>query len=103
MDKKLVYPVIWGIVQSIPKGSVASYGQLAKLTGLQINPRQVAYALKIAPKSLNLPWHRVINSAGRISFLEKSESFRIQKELLLSEAVCVDGNKVNLKKFQWES
>lgn len=102
MTEKLVYPVIWGLVQQVPKGRVATYGQIAKLTGLQINPRQVGYALKIVPSSIVLPWHRIINSAGKISFPEGSETFRRQKEALLGEDVLVDGAKINLKKFQWQ-
>jgi methylated-DNA-protein-cysteine methyltransferase-like protein len=102
MEKKLAYPVIWGLIQKVPVGKVATYGQIARLTGLNVNPRQVGYALKIVPESLDLPWFRIINSQGKISFAENSASFIRQKDHLLREGVRVIGAKINLTEYQWQ-
>ncbi len=75
------------IIQRIPRGRVMSYGQVAKLAGNARGARQVARILHSMTQKYNLPWHRIINSEGRISIaggLAKN-----QKELLQSEGVEV--------------
>jgi len=83
----------------IPKGKVATYGLIAQIEGT-CTPRMVGYALSNAKQELELPWHRVINSSGRIS-LKEPESVDLQRTLLLSEGVVFTGDKVNLKMFLW--
>lgn len=99
------YTRIWQTVQVIPSGYVASYGQIADLAGLPGRARLVGKALAKVPKEgwngLEVPWHRVINSQGKISFPKESEQFKRQKELLQIENVVVLGEKVVLKEFQW--
>ncbi|WNC69745.1 methylated-DNA--[protein]-cysteine S-methyltransferase [Thalassotalea nanhaiensis] len=96
------YQRIWQTVLCIPKGNVASYGQIADLAGLPGKARLVGRALGFAPKELNVPWQRVINSQGKISFPIGSEYFDKQKQLLQSEEVVVLNGRIKLKEFQWQ-
>ena len=99
---KTDYKKIWQTVCLIPTGKVACYGQIADLAGLPGRARLVGRALGFAPESLNVPWHRVINSQGKISFPVGSESFDKQKGLLQSEDVVVINGRIKLKEFQWQ-
>jgi methylated-DNA-protein-cysteine methyltransferase-like protein len=95
-----LYKIIYDIVRLIPRGQVASYGQIAAYTGL-CTPRQVGYAMA-AVRENDIPWQRVINSEGRISFPEHSQGAREQRELLEEEGVVFDNTgKIDLKKFRW--
>ena len=60
---------IWHVVCLIPRGRVSSYGAVARAAGLPGRARQAGFALRVAPKALNLPWHRVVGAGGRIVFL----------------------------------
>ena len=97
---------IWHTVQLIPKGMVATYGQIADLAGLPGRARLVGKALGNVPKSgwdkKTVPWFRVINSQGKISFPLASEYFLKQKGLLQEEQVVVNGAKIKLSEFQWQ-
>lgn len=96
---------IWQTVQAIPFGYVASYGQIADLAGLPGRARLVGKALASAPKDgwrgRNVPWYRVLNSQGKISFPMGSELFERQKSLLQDEQVVIINSRVKLKEFQW--
>ncbi|WP_232775096.1 MULTISPECIES: MGMT family protein [unclassified Shewanella] len=92
---------IWHIVSMIPAGNVSSYGKIADLAGLPGRARYVSKALKAAPETLALPWHRVINSQGKISFAEHTQPFRDQMELLRSEGVIVNRGRVKLSDHEW--
>ena len=96
------YQRIWSTVLAVPKGKVACYGQIADLAGLPGKARLVGRALGYAPKHLNVPWHRVINSQGKISFALDSDNFTEQKGLLQSEDVVVLKGRIKLKTFQWQ-
>ena len=58
---------IYEIVRKVPRGRVATYGQVAALAGLKGHARQVGYALHALPNGTTVPWHRVINAQGRVS------------------------------------
>ena len=93
---------ILNIVKQIPKGKVATYGQIATIAGTQ-NPRLVGYALASSKEGTDIPWFRVINSQGKISFPEDSDGFKIQYSLLQNEGIIFDAkNYINLKQFGWE-
>ena len=100
------YVKIWRTVQKIPKGKVATYGQIADLAGLPGRARLVGKSLGKVPKAgFNgklVPWFRVINSAGKISFTVGSENFERQKQTLQDEQVVVIGSRIKLKEFQWQ-
>lgn len=90
-------------IHSIPKGSVATYGQIAKLAGLPGKARYVGYILKTLPQGSTIPWHRVLNAQGKLSFPENSEAYREQKQRLLAEGVVFTDHRVSLRKFLWKA
>ncbi|ALO35406.1 cysteine methyltransferase [Colwellia sp. MT41] len=105
----MVYPhyqQIWQTVQLIPHGRVACYGQIADLAGLPGRARLVGKALGKVPKEgwqgRRVPWFRVINSQGKISFPLGSEYFVKQKQHLQDEQIVVLGSRVQLNDFQWQ-
>jgi len=87
---------IWKEVAAIPRGQVASYGGIARRAGLPRRARLVGHALKVAPDSLNLPWHRVVNARGEISFPPGSRSYRLQRARLEQEGVRFRNRRVDL-------
>jgi methylated-DNA-protein-cysteine methyltransferase-like protein len=97
------YEAIWETVRQIPRGKVATYGQIASESGFPRQSRMVGYALHALPVSSNVPWHRVINARGRISFPERGESYNRQKRLLRSEGVTFVRDVVDLERFGWLS
>jgi methylated-DNA-protein-cysteine methyltransferase-like protein len=90
---------VWRVVQDIPRGCVLSYGEVARLAGSGGSARRVSQALRRAPRALRLPWHRVINAQGMISFPAGSEAYRQQKSLLEKEGVVFIGGKTDLQRF----
>jgi len=94
--------VIWQLVASIPAGKVATYGQLAKLAGFPNHARYVGTTLKHLPCDSSLPWHRVVNAQGGLSFNEHSEAYGQQKCRLEAEGVEFKGSKLSLTKYRWQ-
>ncbi|MEH6651855.1 MAG: MGMT family protein [Motiliproteus sp.] len=92
---------IWQTLAQVPEGKVVSYGQLAKIAGLPGYARFVGATLKKLPKNTQLPWHRVINAAGKISFEIGSPAFLRQKERLQAEGVVVNKGRVRLSEYRW--
>ena len=88
-------------IKSIPKGRVATYGQIAAVAGNHRASRQVAYILHSVSGKEGLPWFRVINSKGQISL--KGKGYQEQKKLLKKEGVKFDkADKIDLKKYLWQ-
>ncbi|CQR47072.1 Methylated-DNA--protein-cysteine methyltransferase [Paraliobacillus sp. PM-2] len=86
------------IIEGIPSGRVMTYGQIAKIAGNTKGARQVSWILHRMSKKYSLPWHRVINSKGEISF--PGEKALFQKRLLEDEKVEFNqSNKVNLHTY----
>ena len=98
---------VWTTVKRIPRGKVATYGQIAALIGMSRHARQVGYALAATPENRQIPWHRVINAQGRVSLRLKhweSGSDELQRILLEAEGVTFDSTgRVDLKRFRWKS
>lgn len=90
---------VWKVVSEIPSGHVLTYGEVARLSGMPRAARRVSQALRRAPRDLNVPWHRVINSQGKISFPEDSSGWIRQKDKLEEEGVVFLKGKVNLAQF----
>jgi len=67
MDRAIAYQRIYGTIRLIPRGRVATYGQIAELAGLPGHARQVGYALHALPDGSDVPWQRVVNVQGRVS------------------------------------
>ena len=95
------YQHIWDTIRKIPRGRVATYGQIAFEAGYPKQARLAGYALFNTPSGFKLPWHRVINAQGRISFPPRSEPYKKQKALLEKEGVVFLRGKVNLERFLW--
>ncbi|QOL24486.1 MGMT family protein [Thalassotalea sp. LPB0316] len=100
------YQRIWQTVQAIPRGCVASYGQIADLAGLPGRARLVGKALKSSDDGYYqgqvIPWQRVVNSQGKISLPKHSPEFEQQVALLQEEQVVVINGKINLAAFGWQ-
>jgi len=95
------YARIYAVVRKIPRGRVATYGQIAALAGLKGHARQVGYALHALKPFTGVPWQRVINAQGRIS-LRLTTGGLSQRMLLENEGVVFDaGGRVSLRKFGW--
>lgn len=93
---------VWQVVQGIPRGHVLTYGEVARLAGMSRAARRVSQALRRAPRGMDLPWHRVINSQGKISFPEDSAGFKQQKDLLEEEGVVFLKGKIDLSRFGYQ-
>lgn len=98
-----VFDRIYNIVSQIPKGKVATYGQVASLAGNKRWARVVGYALHNNPDQSRIPCHRVVNRDGRVSpaFVFGGENEQIK--LLVSEGVEVVDGYVDLEKYRWET
>jgi len=97
------YRRIYEIVARIPRGRVATYGQVARLAGLPGRARLVGYALAAVPDGSRLPWHRVVNARGQISLRADGGPWdRIQRLRLERERVRFDGRRtIALAVFRW--
>jgi methylated-DNA-protein-cysteine methyltransferase-like protein len=93
---------VWQVVESIPRGHVLTYGEVARLAGMSRAARRVGQALHRAPKGRKLPWHRVVNAQGRISFPADSSGYREQKERLQEEGVVFIEGRIDLQKFGYQ-
>jgi len=93
------YKEVWKVVSEIPPGHVLTYGEVARLSGLPKAARRVSQALRRAPRDMELPWHRVINSQGKISFPENSSGWQRQKDKLETEGVVFLNGKVDLDQY----
>lgn len=97
------YPRFYSVVRRIPRGRVATYGQVAALAGLPGRARQVGYALHALPTRSTLPWQRVVNSGGRISPRSEPGADHLQRALLEDEGVAFDdSHRISLRQFQWK-
>ncbi len=94
---------VYEVVRRIPPGKVASYGQIARLLGRPRAAREVGWALRDLPEGLDVPWQRVINAQGRISFPVDSQAAGLQRAMLEDEGVVFrpDGS-VDLKVYGWQ-
>lgn len=95
-----IYEKIYDTVLRIPKGRVASYGRIARMVGC--GPRQVGYAMGTIPDGLEVPWHRVVNSQGKVSPRGDGGSDNEQRRRLLAEGVIFNNNgKIDFERFGW--
>ena len=96
------YQLIYSVVRRIPRGRVATYGQVASLAGLAGHARQVGYALNALPDGTVVPWHRVVNAAGRISTRATPGGELVQQLLLAKEGVRLDARgRIPLERVRW--
>ncbi len=97
-----MYRRIYSVVWRIPKGRVATYGQVAALAGLPGHARQVGYALRALRKDSKVPWQRVINAKGEVS-LRSVPGREVDQRLLLDrEGVGFDQRgRASLREYGW--
>jgi methylated-DNA-protein-cysteine methyltransferase-like protein len=97
------YARIRAVVARIPRGRVATYGQVAALAGYPHAPRLAGYALHALPEGSPLPWHRVLGAGGRLSLARLSPDGALTQRILLqAEGVTFDGRgRVVMERHQW--
>lgn len=89
------------LIRTIPAGKVATYGQIAMMAGNPRGVRGVVWILHSSSRKAGLPWHRVINSKGRLS-LPSGHGYEEQKSRLLAEGVLFDSEeRIDLDRFLW--
>lgn len=98
LDEELIYEIL-SVVEEIPAGKVATYGQIARLVGRERNARLVGKVLSEAEYFGDYPCHRVVNHAGRTA-----PFFHEQRKLLTAEGVrFLPNGNVDMKRFQWDA
>jgi methylated-DNA-protein-cysteine methyltransferase-like protein len=103
LQKASSYTKVYNVVARIPRSKVATYGQIAILAGLGSQARLVGYALNKIPENSKLPWHRVVNREGKISYSPRRQEYnQLQRDLLEAEGVQFDkDNRITMNIFQW--
>ena len=101
--KYSTFEKIYTIVKRISPGKVATYGQIAALVGPGLPARIIGYALHGLPEKTDIPWHRVINRMGKISFSpSRNNHDALQKHLLEQEGVLFNSeDKIDFDKYLW--
>ena len=99
--KQSTFERIYDVVKQIPKGKVATYGQVAALAGNRKWSRVVGYALHANPDPEKIPCHRVVNRLGEVSKAFAFGGENRQIALLENEGVKVEENRVDLTKYRW--
>jgi methylated-DNA-protein-cysteine methyltransferase related protein len=98
------YQIIYDVVRKIPVGKVLTYGQVAELAGLYGKARLAGYALFRVELASDIPWQRVVNAKGEISYSEaRCGGDYLQKTLLEQEGIEFKVNNcIDLKKYRWQ-
>lgn len=90
------------LIQRIPRGKVATYGQIADLAGNRRGARMVVRILNSSSEKYDLPWHRIVNRNGQIS-LPRGNGYELQKELLEKEGVVFGSeDTIDLRRYLWQ-
>lgn len=95
------YERIWAVVRRIPRGRVATYGQVAAHAGFPQQPRLAGYAMHALPSASDVPWHRVLAAGGRIALPESDGHASLQRALLEAEGVPFRGKRVAIEHCIW--
>lgn len=99
---KFTHAHLYAVISRIPRGRVATYGQIAHLAGIPGHARLVGYALNTLPSHTRVPWHRVVNAKGGISLRSSGGHDITQRFILESEGVKFNQrNIISLPRFQW--
>ena len=94
---------ICAVIDRIPKGWVATYGQVAAMAGLPRRARLVGHVLQHLDPASRIPWHRVVNARGEVSYsASRNGSDALQRRLLEKEGVAFDSaDRLDLERFRW--
>ncbi len=99
--KESMYRRIYSVVNLVPPGKVATYGQIARIAG-RCTARNVGYAMSSVSSESDVPWHRIINSRGKISVRSCGETCTAQSRMLETEGVVFsNAGTVDLERFGW--
>jgi methylated-DNA-protein-cysteine methyltransferase-like protein len=99
--KTSVYERIYAVVRQIPRGKVATYGQIARRVD-RCTPRMVGYAMAALSRGTGVPWQRVINYKGEISRRRHGDGGLRQRKLLEGEGIRFDSRgRVDLQNVRW--
>ena len=103
-QKQNTFSEIYTRVKEIPFGRVATYGQIAALVSMGLPARIVGYALNVLPDGSDIPWHRVINRFGKISYSPtRNQHDSLQRQLLEQEGIVFTiRGKIDLDKYLWQ-
>ncbi len=98
----MTHAEVFAVVRRIPRGRVATYGQVAALAGFPGHARQVGYALSALDIDASVPWHRVVNAQGRVSLRTGgSGGGMVQRMRLEQEGIAMPGGRVPLRDYAW--
>ena len=98
----MTHAEILAVVRRIPRGRVATYGQVAALAGHPGSARQVGYALSALAADAPVPWHRVVNAQGRISPRSGDPGGAMMQRMRLErEGIALRGERVPLSRYRW--
>ena len=102
-QKRNTFKIIYTIVKEIPAGRVATYGQIASMVSQGLPARIVGFALHGLPEGSDVPWQRVINSKGKISYAAtRHEHDSLQQKILEQEGIQFSADrKIDLEKYRW--
>ena len=101
--KENYFDIVYQVVRLIPRGRVTSYGAIAHYLGLKSGARMVGYAMNAAHTVQDVPAHRVVNRNGILTGKHHFGSPTMMEELLLSEGVAVEGDKIiNFNEIFWD-
>jgi methylated-DNA-protein-cysteine methyltransferase-like protein len=102
-DVEHLYPRIYDVVRQIPPGRVATYGQIAAVVGPPVDARMVGWALGALKAGSGVPWQRVINAQGKISFRKHTTGHDRQRMRLEAEGVTFDArDRIDLAEYGWQ-
>jgi methylated-DNA-protein-cysteine methyltransferase related protein len=93
---------VYRVVRAIPRGKVATYGQVARIAGRPHAARMVGWAMSASSSEDPVPWFRVVGAGGRLVISKAIQYFQIQKQLLKQEGVQFRGDRVEMSTCQWE-
>lgn len=96
------YARIYAVVRRIPRGRIATYGQVAALAGMPRHARQVGYALHALGSDSDVPWHRVVNARGEVSPRTVPGWEEVQRDLLEEEEVEIARGRIDLARYGWK-
>jgi methylated-DNA-protein-cysteine methyltransferase related protein len=100
MKEDSLYEFFYDLIEQVPSGKVATYGDIARMADCR-SARAVGFALNQLPEGSNIPWQRIINSQGKISTRVNDQGELVQQILLEEEGIEFINGKVNLHKYRW--
>jgi methylated-DNA-protein-cysteine methyltransferase-like protein len=99
--KENLFDLVYRVVRRIPPGKVATYGQVARILGMPRGARTVGWALRATPEGSDVPWQRVVNAKGAISFTPGGYAASVQQALLEEEGVVFEQGRIDLRTYGW--